>query len=110
MKKTGLKGVINFFWVDFNPIDTNDILDIHKYLMKRTWYNIMFGLIKKIFIKFLTGLVNECNHTKYVPLSSQKCNIQPTITNLHPEKYSQEFHYYPFAVKLDRCLGSFNIL
>ena len=25
-----------FFSVDFNPIDTNNILDIHKYLMKRT--------------------------------------------------------------------------
>ena len=24
-KKTGLKGVVNFFSVDFNPIDTNDI-------------------------------------------------------------------------------------
>ena len=34
-KKTGLKGVVNFS-VDFTPIDTNDILDIHKYLMKRT--------------------------------------------------------------------------
>ena len=35
-KKTGLKGVAKFFSVDFNPIDTNNILDIHKYLMKRT--------------------------------------------------------------------------
>ena len=35
-KKTGLKGVVIFFSVDFNPIDTNDILDIHKFLMKRT--------------------------------------------------------------------------
>ena len=34
MKKTRLKGVIKFFSVAFNPIDTNDILDIHKYLMK----------------------------------------------------------------------------
>ena len=34
MKKTGLKGIVNFFSVDFNPIDTNDILYIHKYLMK----------------------------------------------------------------------------
>ena len=25
----------NFFSVDFNPIDNIDILDIHKYLMKR---------------------------------------------------------------------------
>ena len=36
MKKTGLKGVVKFFSVDFNSIDTNDILDIHRYLMKRT--------------------------------------------------------------------------
>ena len=36
MKKTGLKRVVNFFSVDFNLIDTNDVLDIHKYLMKRT--------------------------------------------------------------------------
>ena len=36
LKKTGLKGVVNVFSVDFNPIDTNDILDIHKYSMKRT--------------------------------------------------------------------------
>ena len=34
MKKTGLKEVVNFFSVDFNPIDTYDILDIHKYLIK----------------------------------------------------------------------------
>ena len=31
-KKTGLIGAVNFFSFDFNPIDTNDILDIHKYL------------------------------------------------------------------------------
>ena len=29
MKKTGLKRSVNFFFVDFNPIDTNGILDIH---------------------------------------------------------------------------------
>ena len=34
MRKTGLKGILNFFSVGFNPIDTNDILDTHKYLMK----------------------------------------------------------------------------
>ena len=39
--KTGLKGVVNFFSVDtvlyhFNPVDTNNILDIHTYLMNRT--------------------------------------------------------------------------
>ena len=36
MKKTALKGVVNFFSVDFNPIDNNDVIDVHKYLMERT--------------------------------------------------------------------------
>ena len=36
MTKTGLKAVVKFSSVDFDPIDTNDILNIHKYLMKRT--------------------------------------------------------------------------
>ena len=36
LKKTGLKGVVISFFADFNPIDTNNIIDIHKYLMERT--------------------------------------------------------------------------
>ena len=39
-KKTELKGVLKFFSVDFNPIDTNNITDIHKYLMKKTKYKV----------------------------------------------------------------------
>ena len=34
--------------------------------MKRTWYKMMFELIKKISIGLLTGLVNGSNHTKCV--------------------------------------------
>ena len=30
--------------------------------------------------------------------------------NLHPNKYSQEFHQYRFAFKLDRCVGICNTL
>ena len=71
MKKLGFKRIVNFFSADFNPIDINDILDIHKYLMKRTWYKIMFRLIKKIFIGLLIGLVNEPSHTKCISLSNQ---------------------------------------
>ena len=110
MKKTGLQGVVNCFSVDVNPIDTIHILDIHKYLIKRTWYKIMFGLIKKIFIGILTGLVNRCNHTKRVFLSNQKRVIQPTLISLHSNGYSQEFYYYTFLVKLDRCVGTCNNL
>ena len=69
----------------------------------------MFELIKKIFTGLLTGLVNGSNHTKCVSLSNQKCMTQPTLINLHRNEYSEKFHYYPFAVELYRCVGSFNI-
>ena len=35
------------------------------------------------------------------------CLIQPTLINLHPKEYSQKFHYYPLAVKLDRQVEIF---
>ena len=53
MKKTRLKGIVKIFSVDYNAIDINNILDIHRYLMKETmketWYKIMFGFINKVF-------------------------------------------------------------
>ena len=58
MEKSGLGEVLKLSSVDFNPIDTNNILDIHNYLIKRTWYKTVFGLIKKIFIGLWTDLVN----------------------------------------------------
>ena len=70
----------------------------------------MLGLINKIFIRLLTGLVSGSNHTKCILLSNQKWKIQPTLINLHPNEYSQEFHDSPFSVKLDRCAGSCNTI
>ena len=34
MKKTGLKGCVYDFSVDYDAIDVSNILDIHKYLME----------------------------------------------------------------------------
>ena len=71
----------------------------------------MFRIIIEIFIVLLTNLiVNASNHTKFLSLINQKCEIQPMIINLHPNEYSQELHYNPFAVKLDKCVGSCNTL
>ena len=70
----------------------------------------MFGLIRKIFIRLLSNIVNTSNHTKCPSLSNQKCMIHPTLINLHPKEYSQDFHCYPFSVKLGRCVGSCNTL
>ena len=67
-------------------------------------------LIKKIFIGLLTGIVSTFNHRKCGSLSNQKFVIQLTLINLHPNEYSQEFHCYPFVVKLDRFVESCNTL
>ena len=52
--------------------------------MERTWYKIMLGLIKIIFIGLSTGLVNGSNRTQCVSLNNKKCMTQPTLINLHP--------------------------
>ena len=77
----GLGRVVKYFSVGFNLIDTNGILDIHKYLMKITWLFmfIMFVLTKKKF-----WVINGSNHTKCVLLSNQKCLMtQLTLISLH---------------------------
>ena len=53
-------------------------------------------------------MVNGYNHTICVSLRNQKRMIQLSLINLHANEYSQEFHCYPFVVKLDRCLESCN--
>ena len=70
----------------------------------------MLGIILKIFIGLLIGLVSASNHTKCVSLSNQKCETQSTLINLHPNEYSQEFHYYRFRVELDKYVGICNTL
>ena len=63
-----------------------------------------------MFIVLWASIVNASNHTKCVSLSDEKCKIYPTLTNLHPNEYSQELHYYPFAAKFDKCIGSCDTL
>ena len=70
----------------------------------------MLGLLKKAFIGLFTGQVNGSNHTRCVLLNNQKCEVQITLINLHPNECCQEFHYYLFWVKLDRCFGNCNTL
>ena len=35
---------------------------------------------------------------------------QHTLSNIYPNEYTQGLRYYPFAVNLDRCVGSYNTL
>ena len=49
-EKPELKGIVKLFSVDFNSIDTNDVTDIHKYLMERTWNRInVWNYFKKVY-------------------------------------------------------------
>ena len=41
-EKTGLNRVVKVFSIDYNAVNTSNILDIHRYLMKETSYEIMF--------------------------------------------------------------------
>ena len=51
----------------------------------------MLRVVEKKFIVLLTSivLVNASSHAKCVSLSNQKCKIQPTLINLHPNEYNQ---------------------
>ena len=58
----------------------------------------------------LIKLINASNHKKCISLSNQKYEIQSNVINIYPKDCSQELHYYPFSVKLDRYFGSCNTL
>ena len=63
---------------------------------EKTWYKIIFSLIKKMFIRLLTRIVSAFNHAKCVSMSNRNCMIQPTLINLHHNEYSHKLHYYSF--------------
>ena len=48
MTKTGLYGFLYDFSVDYDILDVDDVLDIHKFLMKKH----MFRLTKQVFIYY----------------------------------------------------------
>ena len=63
-----------------------------------------------MFMGLVINIGNASNHAKCFSLRNQKCEIQATFIYLHPNEYSKEFHYYPFTVKLDKCIESCNTL
>ena len=99
LKKTGLSGYVYECSVAYNIIDTSNTIDNQKYLIKK--HDIKnFWNHCKTFIVLLPSIAYAFNHTKCVSLSNQKREIEPTLINLHPYEYSQEFCCNQFAVKL----------
>ena len=73
MKKTGFNGYIYHFRVDYDVTDVDDIVDIHKYLMKKI--NIVqmkiFGFVKKVFFIALTILLGFTNANSLTCISTK---------------------------------------
>ena len=96
MKKKRLKGVVNFFSIDYNAIDTNYILGIHIYLMKKK-HDIKqcLDLLRKCLLNFSIpaigsfGSSSTSNYKKTirsVSLNNQLCQTKSTIIYTNSDK------------------------
>ena len=96
-----LKGNSYDFSIDYGIIAIDDILDIHKHLMKKKWYRIkMFGFVKQIFISAI--IFFSCNALKYVSMNNQEFKVRPETINININEPS----FYPDSVKINKCIGS----
>ena len=60
--------------------------------MKRTWYKIIFGVIKKITVGLLFGQANLSNHNTLNDLSNNVCIPNKTLTKHLSCGYKGRFH------------------
>ena len=87
MKKNGFNGYIYDFSVDYDAINVDDILDIHKYVMKKKWNSIkMFRFVKRIFVSAM--MFSGCNLLRVnslecVSMNNQVCQVRPEIFNVN---------------------------
>ena len=106
MKKTGIWSYVYDFSIDYDSIDVDDILDIHKIWWK-TWYKILFRFVKKLFIELLRfGGSLVSGSVKCVSINNEPCLVRSTLIDLN----SNDCHYYPFMASLRKCNGSCNTL
>ena len=98
MKKTGLNEYVYDFSVDFDAIAVNDILGIHKNLMKKKQYK-MSG-----FITFFSCSVLSVNSLQCVSMNNQGCKRRSEIVNVNTNKPT----FYPYSITINKCKGSCN--
>ena len=69
MKKTGFNDYVYDFGVDYDAIAVDDILDIHKYLIKKKWHSVikMFEFVKKVLFYRINGFI-DFNKRKFIEL------------------------------------------
>ena len=99
MKTIGLNVYVFDFSADYDAIEVNDTLDIHKYLMKK---NNIIRFIIKVFVVAMSFF--SCNALKCVSMNNQECKVRPEIININ----SNEPSFYPYSVKISKCSSSCN--
>ena len=107
MKKTGFDGYVYDLNVYYDVTDIDDIVDIHKYLKKKTTYcNKMFGFVKKVFFVGLTILSSftSINSLSCVSMNNQECKTRPQVVNVNQDGRA----FFPFSIKTSKCSGSCN--
>ena len=76
MKKNEFNGHIYDFSVDDDAIDVDNILDIHKYSMKKMTYYKMFGLLKSVFLQQFGCNLSSVIQLKCISMNNQECKVR----------------------------------
>ena len=63
-----------------------------------------FSVVKKVFVLGLTILSNIKNALECVSMNNQACIVRPKTNNIN----SNNPIFYPFSVKINRCIGNCN--
>ena len=107
MKKTELNGYVYDFSVNYDAVAVDDILDIHRYLMKQNNITQNVWVYSKMFFTVMTFFscnVLSVNSLKCISMDNQKRKVRPEIININ----SNESLFYPCSVKIGNCSGSCN--
>ena len=52
MKKTGLNGYVYDFSTDYKTVDLRDLVDIHKYLVRKNYIKYCSNLLKNLLLRY----------------------------------------------------------
>ena len=109
MKMTGFYGYFYDFSDDYDVIEYDDMLDIHKYLMRKNNIKRSLDLLKNRFFTAMTFFsFNALNVIllKCISMNNQECKIRPKILNSN----SNEPLFFPYSVLVNKFSGIVIIL
>ena len=95
MKKTRFYGHFQDFNIDYDAIAFNDILDIHKYLIKNHDIKCL-GLLKSV---YCGNWIYQIKHSKSIEMCFNEFKVRPVLMNIN----SDEPSFYPYSILVNKC-------